>query len=697
MTLLAVVGAALTWITLGGLALGGYLVALRLLPERLRATDPLALAIAALLGATAQAVGIALALGAAGRLQLPWALALQLALVVALLRWPRRLGAEELRRPWELLGRRARARLREHPALAVIALSALGSEALRGLLRPPLSWDSLMYHLLLTANWLQSGNLRPVFGYHPVNYYGFVPANGSLWSWWWMAPSHSELFVNLAFFPHCLLLALAAGGIARQLGARRAWPLASFLLLLTPTVARYAASQYVDVFVAAALLAACFFGCLWLREPRAATAALAGVGLGIAAGAKVLGAPYGALLALALVALAPGARAKRLAHVLLAAVLAAGFGSYFYLRNIALGAGPLALVCENPAGAPGPSAGGVVPLLPRARSLLAPGGPKDLGEQALDAVLGVTTPRSAELGIGPPALLLLILVPLLPLALPRGSRREGLVAAVQVAGELAFWVTVPDTYDNEIFANVRYLIPAIGLLLAAGAAMAERFMASPAWTEVLALALAAQGLLQLHSAMPPEVRLAVAILDLALVALAFLPALRSFARRHAGAIAAVSLVAALAAAAPFARFRVADRTRALEKEWTVHATLVPLFVPGWDWLDHHGGDGTVAIASAPSLYFVYPAMGPFLERRVLYVNINRADLADAARYPGCNPRFEPSPEAWLANLRRSGVRWLLVNRLPDQPFPLEQSWARAAPGRFALRFAETYSQVYELR
>jgi hypothetical protein len=696
MMVLAVVGTALTLISLAGLGLGGYLIALRLLPARNRAADTLAFAIAAVLGATAEAVGIALLLGAVGRLFLPWALALQLVLVIALLRWPRRLTADELRQPLVQLTGRAWSRLREHPALAVITLSTLGNEALRGLLRPPLSWDSLMYHLLLTANWVQSGSLRPVFGYHPVNYYGFVPANGSLWVWWWMAPSHSELYVNLAFLPHCLLLGLAAGGIARQLGARRLWPLASLLVLLTPTVARYAASQYVDVFVSSALLSACFFGCLWLREPRAVTAALAGTGLGLAAGAKVLGAPYGALLALALVALAPGRRARRLVHVLLAAVLATGFGSYFYLRNIAMGAGPLALVCENPLGAPGPSAGGVVPLLPRPRSLLAPGGPKDLGWQAVDAVLGITNPQAVELGVGPPALLLLLLVPLLPLALPRGSRREGLVAAVQVAGELAFWVTVPDTYDNEIFANVRYLIPAIGLLFAGGAAILERFDPAAFWAEVLALALAAQGMLQLHTEMPHDVRVAAGVIDLALAALAFSPRLRGFARRHAGSVAIAALVVVLAGAAPFARFRAAGRARAFEKEWSVHTTLTPFLAPGWAWLDRHGASGTVAVASAPSLYFVYPAMGPFLERRVVYVNINRADLANAARYPGCNPRSDPSPEAWLDNLRRSGVRWLLVNHLPNQPFPLEQSWARAAPGLFALRFADKYNQVYEL-
>src|SRR5258707_530027 len=71
--------------------------------------------------------------------------------------------------------------LREHPALSILSLPGVAIEALRGLIRPPLSWDSLMYHLLLAATWLRDRNLLPVFGSIPVNYYGYVPANGSIW------------------------------------------------------------------------------------------------------------------------------------------------------------------------------------------------------------------------------------------------------------------------------------------------------------------------------------------------------------------------------------------------------------------------------------------------------------------------------------------------------------------------------------
>ncbi|HEY0554252.1 MAG TPA: hypothetical protein VGG20_08290, partial [Thermoanaerobaculia bacterium] len=357
MFLIDLLGAALTLVAVGFLALGGYLAALRLLREE-AVRDPLALAIATLLMATAEAVGIALLLGACGLLRIDLALALQAALSLALLVGFRRspppggLGA-----PARAIFQRSWAILRAHPALSLVTLHAVGSEEIRGLLRPPLSWDSLMYHLLLAGTWLRDHNLNPVFGNIPNNYYGYVPANGSLWFWWWMAPSHSEFWVNLATLPHWLLLGLATGGIARRLGAGRHWPLASFLMLLTPTVVRFAAAEYVDIFVGAVLLSALFFALRWIDDADWGAVVIAGAGLGLAAGTKVLGVFYAVALAGSVVPFARGQWKRRVPQVIAAALLAALLGSYFYVRNVAQGTDPLALVCLKTAAGPGNDGG----------------------------------------------------------------------------------------------------------------------------------------------------------------------------------------------------------------------------------------------------------------------------------------------------------------------------------------------------
>ena len=683
-------GALLTLVAVGFLLLGGYLAALRLLGGR---GDPLALAIASLLLATAEAVGIGILLGALGLLRIELALVLQGGLVLVLLLAIRRTPPPGgVGGPAAAIGRRSWQILRGHPALSLITLHAVGSEALRGLLRPPLSWDSLMYHLLLTGTWLRDRNLAPVFGNIPINYYGYVPANGSVWFWWWMAPSHSEFWVNLATLPHWLLLGLATGGVARQLGARRSWPLASFLVLVTPTVVRFAAAQYVDILVGAVLVAAAFFALRWLREPDWSAAALAGAGLGLAAGAKVLGVPYALALAGAAVPLARGRWGRRAPQVLAALLVAASLGSFFYLRNIAAGADPLALVCEQTASG---KQNANRPTIPRKNSVV------DLHHQMIsqgllvDAFLGNPRPQSLELGIGPQAFVLLLAAFVLPFGLGRQCWREGLVVSLQIWAELAFWLTVPFAKNLHVFANVRYLIPALGLAFAGAVTLAERRGVRDRWMEGITLALMIQGLLQLHAEMPTGVRLAIAFADLGAVLLVLSSPLRAFAVRRRRELAWAALALILLGVPWLTRFRVADRDRALAKEFTVHMTSTRFYAGGWTWLDAHGGTGNVAAIHSPNNYFVYPVMGPRLERDVRYVNVNRADRRNAVDYPQCQPRVDPSPQAWVDNLVKQRIRWLQMSRYPQFDFPMERRWADAMPLLFALRYADSTNAVYE--
>lgn len=696
-------GALATLAALALLAAGGWLLALRLLGAERASADTLELAVATLTAATAEAIGVGLLLGACGQLRIGLAMALQAALCALLAAWPRRLSAGELAAPARLLTRRTVDRLRQQPALALLAAHAVGCEAVRGLLRPSLSWDSLMYHLQLTATWLQRHDLAPVYGAYPMNFYGYSPGNGSLWLWWWMAPSHSEFYANLAFLPQWVLLALATGAVARRLGAVRCWPLAAFLVGLVPTVVRFAATQYVDIFTAACLLAACCFGLAWMRQPRpgaAGLAALAGLGLGLAAGAKVIGLAYGGALAALLLAAAPRAW-RRLPQAALALALALALGDFFYVRNAAHGAGALAMQCE---GLPHRQPLRGLPALPRPNSIAALPHQMLVEGRLARALLGSIDDRRSpfqDLGLGPQALLLLLAVPALVM-LPAGRRREGLVVGGQVVLQAAFWVTVPYAASNHVFANVRYLLPAVGLALAGGIAVAEsraaRARVSDAWLTVIALALAAQDVLQLHTQISDGMRAALAVVDVAAAALVLAPRLR---RQLASppvlwATAAAALAAAVLAAPWLASFRLADRTRAFDEEHTAHGLNVSLYASGWDWLDRHAGDGTVAVANGPDTFFIYPAMGPRLARRAIYVNVNAANLADAAAYPLCQPRIDPSAAAWIANLRQAGVRWLDLSRTPPYPFTMEDAWARARPDLFNLRFADGDNRIYEV-
>jgi hypothetical protein len=456
-------------------------------------------------------------------------------------------------------------------------------------------------------------------------------------------------------------------------------------------VVRFAATQYVDIFVGSVLVAATLFALRWMRNPSWRSAVLAGAGLGLAAGAKVLGVPYA--MALAAAAVARGSWGRRVPQILAALAVAAALGSFFYLRNVALGADPLALVCERTASGP---QNANRPTIPRKNSVL------ELREQMfgegqlLDAFLGGTRPQSLELGVGPQVFVLLLAAVVLPFGLGRERWREGAMAAFQIWAQLAFWLTVPFAKNFHVYANVRYLIPAIGLAFAGAAALGERRGLRDRWMEVLTLVLLLQSMLQLHAEMPHAVRLAIAVVDLTAVALVLSAGLRSWVRRRRRELALAAAVLALLATPYLAGYRMRDRDRALGTEYTAHATSTRFYIGGWAWLDEHGGTGSVAAVHSPNNYFEYPAMGPRLEREVRYVNINRADHRNAVEYPACQPRVDPDPQAWVANLRKMKIRWVHLSRYPQFDFAVERQWADSMPRLFVLRYADPTNLVYEL-
>lgn len=722
-------GFLLTALSLGLLGLGGYLLALRLLgwplpdderhqgADEQKTTDPLTFAVAALLLTLAEAIAGALVLGALGLLRLELALALQTGLVLVLYRSivrrvdggtgspdeagagsPGEAGAGpvDLMAPARLVLRRSWSRLRESPVLALVTLHAAGTEILRGLLVPPVSWDSIMYHVFLAATWLQRHHFGPFPARHPMSFYELMPANGSLWLWWWMAPSHSELYLGLASALEWLLLGLAVGAFARTLGARRHWPIASFLTLLTPTVVRFVAAQYVDIAVGAFLVSGTYFAVRWLRTPRASDAALVGTAAGLAAGTKVLALPSaGALGLFTLVLAVPAFRGdwrRRVGHLALMAVLAAALGGYFYARNLSLGGGLFGYACASQDAS---VAGSALGTFPSARSPAANVRQLVAGHEITGAFLGVVRPTMVELGVGPQSLLLLPILLLLPW-LFRGERRTAAWLSWGQIGVMAvIWWTLTSATHGHIFANIRYLIGGIGLLFAAAVALGERHLPTP-WLRGLAIVLAIQDLLMLNPRMSYPVRVTLAVALAGAVAVAALPSLRRRLVEHRRWVALAVALAVLVAVPFWAAYRVRDRERAFTEDYIAHLASTRLFAAGWGWLDRHGGTGTVAVSHTPETYFVYPAMGPYLERRAVYVNINRENLPYPLLYPNCKPRVDPSAAAWIDNLRAAGVRWVYVARYPEFKFPVEDTWAEQRPELFALRFEDQTNRVYEL-
>ena len=265
----------------------------------------------------------------------------------------------------------------------------------------------------------------------------------------------------------------------------------------------------------------------------------------------------------------------------------------------------------------------------------------------------------------------------------------------QIWAQLAFWLMVPFAKSLHVFANVRYLIPGLGLAFAGAVALGERRGVRDRWMQGIALAFTIQGLLQLHATMSTGTRLTIAFLDLAAVALALSPGLRAFVIRRRRELALAGVTLALLGAPFLTQFRVQDRARALGREYVVHMTSARFFVGGWGWLDENAGGGNVAAIHSPNNYFVYPAMGPRLERDVRYVNINTADHPHAVQYPACEPRVDPDPRAWVENLAEKRIRWIHLSRYPQFDFPPERQWVDDRPDLFVLRYSDPANLVYE--
>jgi hypothetical protein len=176
-----------------------------------------------------------------------------------------------IHRTW---GQGARERLTKDLALArellvtvrqgwlFFAAAVISLRSIRGLLRPPLAWDSLTYHHVKPGRWIQAGGFAPELLPDAGRYYEYFPVGGEiLWAWTGLVPHNDSLYA-LAGVAIWLGGALAGYALARLLGASSTSSLyAAALIVLCPSIGRYATSGYVDnVILLAYLLGVVFAG-----------------------------------------------------------------------------------------------------------------------------------------------------------------------------------------------------------------------------------------------------------------------------------------------------------------------------------------------------------------------------------------------------------------------------------------------------
>lgn len=155
------------------------------------------------------------------------------------------------------------------------------------LLRPPMAFDGLCYHLPMIARWLTEHRLVML----PEVWQLSGPGNGELWQTGF-ASLGIENFIEPSMAPIGLLLTLVVFGIARQVGAgRAAATVCAALVLASPMVAMQMYSSYVDLFGTTFLLGGLYWVLRLIRIRDDAVSSrrcawLAGLSLGIALGTK---------------------------------------------------------------------------------------------------------------------------------------------------------------------------------------------------------------------------------------------------------------------------------------------------------------------------------------------------------------------------------------------------------------------------
>jgi hypothetical protein len=567
--------------------------------------------------------------------------------------------------------------------LAALCGTLLLAEVARGLLMPPLAWDSLTYHLPVPALWIQHGGYWQWAAPDAWGDYSHYPANGELVAAFLLLPFHGDLLVNLFGVPFLLLGGAAVHGLATELGAR-GWNAmaAAALWVFAPPAFAYATTQYVDAPMAAEVLAGWLFALRFRRTHRPVDGTLAGAAFGLAAGTKHLGLVPLLVAAAAALWLLLRHRAHVGRGIAGGALAAAATGGPWYVRNW--------IETGNP----------VYPFrVAMGGHLLFAGSPLQEHLPQLPATttfidtLFVFSPDFAPLTFGPP----LVLVGALGLlGMLRGltgpARAAWLPMAAAVAADLALFGSdrLRHLRDHWSVVSQRFLLATFGLLLVGAATLCRRGerrrqrFAQCLATAALALELTAVnfGTLVGDQAIAS---LLLILLALAAVLVAWRPPLRWLVLL--GALAWFGGLPWLAAQ------RQPMRHEAFARGFELNLVPRPA-ADGWREVDVPDRPQRIAFVcgweNMGQNWFVYPLLGSRLQNELLFVPSTASGAPGSYRPDAAEPRT--TPDEWIARLRAAGAEVLFV----ALPAPPELAWAEAHPEVFALRAGGPGFRVFDV-
>lgn len=186
-----------------------------------------------------------------------------------------------IRRVSRLLTRTPHSRRVLVVALGIFVLS------IRTLLMPPLGWDTLTYHGVKEALWVQSGGALPLDMPGGWSIYRSYFAAAEVMRAWAMLPYHGDFLALWVDVSEWLLMALVVWRLARELRIKE--PYASMtagFALSVKTTTHLVGRGYVELLLTAAVSAALLFAVRFVRRRDGPDVLLAGMAIGLAASTK---------------------------------------------------------------------------------------------------------------------------------------------------------------------------------------------------------------------------------------------------------------------------------------------------------------------------------------------------------------------------------------------------------------------------
>jgi len=570
-------------------------------------------------------------------------------------------------------------------------------ELFNALIQPVWEYDSLTYHLPMIAEWIKTESLWSIFysAYSgPIAYY---PGNGELLSMWYMLPLGNDYLANIQniiLLPIFIITALSLGKKIKLPTSISV--LFCALFAYSPIVLKEIGTPHVDLLFALSFLYCIYFFIDYSRTKHPKYIVFFLSALAIFIGTKYLALPFGAIIGTIFFLYA--FRIKTIKYFLLSIIPVLFLGKFFFLRNFFITGNPLF-----------PSAVSLGPLtiFEGYRNMT-----KDIFSWSLlKNIPSLSYVETFEMikryffRTGYQTFMILFaLIPAIYLLFKKSTRKISGTLIIFLGLFFFMYLISPFSYI-DFDANIRYSILALlcGYALIAYTAWKVPGLKIPIFSATTILIGLSLIITFITPDLPHEIfnlKLISAYPDLATTffvkilffILLLLLSIKFFNNKKLVALAILILI-------PCALFsfngQIFQTKEKIKYEILTHKypEFYKNLFAGFDWLEKN--TAPTAKISYTGFNLHYPLHSTHFNKNIFYTNINTCTncLYHEFKNSPNGILSNPDKEAWLSNLKSSGINYLIVfnegNLLKYEP-----DWIASTPDKFEKVFSIDTVNIY---